>query len=190
MVKFCVVALLVMLAWLSPATAWASSSPALLAEAAAAVDATPKASFSDTDIATFAKAYQEVQLLRMGAEREMAEAVEDEGLTIERFNAIAEIQLGGQTQGSEDGAKDDMAKIIAKAKVSGKERKQFDAVVERIIAIRQSTEEKMETAIEAEGLSIETFNGILEQSASDTDLQRTISDQIVKQTLTSSEPAS
>jgi hypothetical protein len=174
-----------MLAWLMPGTAWASPAAPLLAQepTVEVVDVTP-AAISDSDIPTFAKAYQEVQLLRLQAEREMAQAVEDEGLSIDRFNAIAETQLTGAAE-----SPDDMAKVAAKAKISKKENKQFQAAVDRIIAIRQSTEADMEKAIEADGLSIDTFNSILEQSADNTDLQRKISDEIVKQTLVTSESA-
>lgn len=186
MVKFCVAALLIMLAWLAPGTAWASPAPLLFAQATA-VDAVEvsKAVISDGDIPIFAKAYQDVQTLRMQAEREMAKAVETEGLTIDRFNAIAETQIESSAQSPED-----IAKVAEKAKISKKENKQFKAAVDRIIAIRQSTEGEMEKAIDAAGLSVETFNTILEQSADDAALQRQISDEIVKQTLAGTESAS
>ncbi|MGB3199481.1 MAG: DUF4168 domain-containing protein [Nodosilinea sp.] len=183
MVNYCAAALLVILAWLIPGTAWASPAAPLLAQATTVeVADVTSAAISDSDIPTFAKAYQEVQLLRLQAEQEMAEAVEDEGLSIERFNAIAETQLAGAAE-----SPDDVAKVAEKAKISKQENKQFQAAVDRIIAIRQSTEAEMEKAIEADGLAIDTFNGILEQSADDADLKRKISDEIVKQTLAKSE---
>ncbi|MGF1520596.1 MAG: DUF4168 domain-containing protein [Nodosilinea sp.] len=166
-----------LLTWLAPSTAWASPLLAQTAAEAAEVAAADGAPTVD-EIATFAKVYQEVQGLRIGAEREMAKAVEEEGLTIDRFNAIAATQLDGPAETAED-----MAKVAAKAKISKEETKQFDTVVERIIAIRQSTEGEMEKAIAADGLSIDTFNSMLERSADDTDLQRKISDEIVRQTL-------
>lgn len=176
MVRFCVAALLVVLAWLTPGSALAASRPPLLAQ-------TPAAAVTATDIPTFAKAYQAVQTLRMKAENDMVKAVEAEGLSIDRFNAIAETQIDGAAQ-----SPDDMAKIAQRAKFSKQENKQFKTAVDHIIAIRQATENEMELAIEAEGLSIDAFNTLLEQAADDTDLQRQISDAIVKQTLTKPEP--
>lgn len=176
MVRFCVAALLVVLAWLTPGSALAASRPPLLAQ-------TPAAAVTATDIPTFAKAYQAVQTLRMKAENDMVKAVEAEGLSIDRFNAIAETQIDGAAQSPED-----MAKIAQRAKFSKQENKQFKTAVDHIIAIRQATENEMELAIEAEGLSIDAFNTLLEQAADDTDLQRQISDAIVKQTLTKPEP--
>ena len=178
MVRFCVAALLVVLAWLTPGSALAASRPPLLAQ-------TPAAAVTATDIPTFAKAYQAVQTLRMKAENDMVKAVETEGLSIDRFNAIAETQIDGAAQ-----SPDDMAKIAQRAKFSKQENKQFKTAVDHIIAIRQATENEMELAIEAEGLSIDAFNTLLEQAADDTDLQRQISDAIVKQTLTKPEPES
>lgn len=178
MVRFCVAALLVVLAWLTPGSALAASRPPLLAQ-------TPAAAVTATDIPTFAKAYQAVQTLRMKAENDMVKAVEAEGLSIDRFNAIAETQIDGAAE-----SPDDMAKIAQRAKFSKQENKQFKTAVDHIIAIRQATENEMELAIEAEGLSIDAFNTLLEQAADDTDLQRQISDAIVKQTLTKPEPES
>jgi hypothetical protein len=178
MVRFCVAALLVVLAWLTPGSALAASRPPLLAQ-------TPAAAVTATDIPTFAKAYQAVQTLRMKAENDMVKAVETEGLSIDRFNAIAETQIDGAAE-----SPDDMAKIAQRAKFSKQENKQFKTAVDHIIAIRQATENEMELAIEAEGLSIDAFNTLLEQAADDTDLQRQISDAIVKQTLTKPEPES
>lgn len=178
MVRFCVAALLVVLAWLTPGSALAASRPPLLAQA-------PAAAVTATDIPTFAKAYQAVQTLRMKAENDMVKAVEAEGLSIDRFNAIAETQIDGAAE-----SPDDMAKIAQRAKFSKQENKQFKTAVDHIIAIRQATENEMELAIEAEGLSIDAFNTLLEQAADDTDLQRQISDAIVKQTLTKPEPES
>ena len=176
MVRFCVAALLVVLAWLTPGSALAASRPPLLAQ-------TPAAAVTATDIPTFAKAYQAVQTLRMKAENDMVKAVEAEGLSIDRFNAIAETQIDGAAQSPED-----MAKIAQRAKFSKQENKQFKTAVDHIIAIRQATENEMELAIEAEGLSIDAFNTLLEQAADDTELQRQISEAIVKQTLTKPEP--
>jgi hypothetical protein len=121
----------------------------------------------------------------MKAENDMVKAVETEGLSIDRFNAIAETQIDGAAE-----SPDDMAKIAQRAKFSKQENKQFKTAVDHIIAIRQATENEMELAIEAEGLSIDAFNTLLEQAADDTDLQRQISDAIVKQTLTKPEPES
>lgn len=186
MVRYCVAVLLVVLTWLAPGTAWASPLLAQTPAAEAGTEvATANVAPTSDEITTFAKVYQEVQSLRIGAEREMAKVVEDEGLTIDRFNAIAETQIDGGAD-----SPDEIAKVAAKAKISAKENKQFKAAIDRIIAIRQSTEGEMEKAIEADGLSVDTFNSILEQSADDTDLQRKISDEIVKQTLAAAESAS
>ena len=120
--------------------------------------------FSADTIAKFAKAYQSIQVLRLKAESEMADAVEAAGLTVDEFNAIAESQI-------EAGA-DSVAEAADNPK--------FKSAVDAIIAIRQEAEAKMEGAIVVAGLAIEDFNQILEQSADDADLQRRISNQLTR----------
>jgi hypothetical protein len=187
MLKYCVAALWIILAWLTPGMAWAAetSSPVTAAEAAEITAAPAPQSFSDTDITTFAEAYRAVQTLRIQAEGKMADAVEAEGLSIDRFNAIANLQLGEPVEG--DAA---IARIAEKAKITKQEDKQFKTAIDRIADIRQSTEGEMEKAIEATGLSVATFNAVMEQSVDDTTLQRQISDEIVKQTLATMDAAS
>ena len=115
-------------------------------------------------IAKFAKAYQSIQVLRLKAEAEMADAVEAAGLTVDEFNAIAESQI----------------EAGADAPTETAENPKFKSAVDAIIAIRQEAEAKMEGAIVVAGLAIEDFNQILEESADDTDLQRRISNQLTR----------
>jgi hypothetical protein len=196
MVNYCIAALLTLLVWIAPAAAWAvplsplaqaptATVPTEAATESATPDAAPFETFSDDDITTFADAYQQVQTIRFGAEQKMAQAVQAEGLSVERFNAIAETQIDDPADSPEA-----IAKVAARAKISKAENKQFQAAVDRIIAIRQNAEGDMEAAIEDKGMAIDTFNRILEQSADDTDLQHRISDIIVQQTLANATPGS
>jgi hypothetical protein len=116
------------------------------------------------DITNFANAYEAIQTIKQDAENDMVAAVEAEGLTVEQFNTIAQTQLE---------AEDDVA-----TDVSDEETAQFRTAVEEIIAIRQTAELEMQTAIEAEGLSVEDFNQILAQAEEDTDLQQQIRDEL------------
>lgn len=123
---------------------------------------TPEIS-ADT-IAKFAKAYQSIQVIRLRAEEDMADAVEAAGLSVEEFNAIAQSKIE---------AGDDPTSEVA-------DNPKFKSAVDAIIAIRQEAEEKMEGAIVVAGIAVEDFNQILEQSADDTDLQRRISNQLTQ----------
>lgn len=61
------------------------------APAAAPAPAAPKASFTDADVASFAKAAVKVQVISQQARSQMMQAIEStEGLTIETYNAIVQ----------------------------------------------------------------------------------------------------
>jgi hypothetical protein len=117
-----------------------------------------------SDITHFAKAYQAIQGIRDQAEGDMAKAVESEGLTVERFNAIAESQPTDPT--------------ATPSTPRSAEEQKFDAAVSEIIVIRQRAEDTMASAIEKTGLSLDRFNQILEQAEQDSDLYKRIGAQI------------
>ena len=119
---------------------------------------------SDEEISNFANAYRSIQTIKQDAEAKMVEAVEDEGLTVEQFNSIVDNQLSSETGTT--------------AEVSDEENTQFEAAVESIIAIRQSAELEMQSVIENEGISVDTFNQIIDQASQNTELQQQISDEL------------
>jgi hypothetical protein len=144
-----------------PVPAWAVSLPLpfqpVLAQATSA-------DWSAADIASFANAYRAIQVIKQEAESEMVEAVQTEGLTVEQFNSIVDSQLSDQAP---------TARPVPDA-----ESAQFDAAVESIIAIRQTAEVNMQAVIEEKGLSVDTFNQIIDQAANDPDLRQTISEEL------------
>ena len=48
--------------------------------------------FSDGELKSFVKANEKVTVIQMEAEQKMIKAIEDEGLSVERFNAIGILQ--------------------------------------------------------------------------------------------------
>jgi hypothetical protein len=119
--------------------------------------------FTDAEISDFASAYRSIQGIKQDAEAEMVKAVEAEGLSIEQFNSIVDNQI------------DDTGALT---NTSEAETTQFEAAVDAIIAIRQSAELDMESAIEKEGISVERFNQIIDQASQDDALKQQISDQL------------
>lgn len=118
---------------------------------------------SSADLAKFADAYRAVFDIQQGAEANMAAAVEAEGLTIERFGEIAEAR---QADGS-----------IDQATISEAETADFTAAVDQILTIRQDAEREMATAIEAQGLTLDNFNQILDEAEQDAQLRQRIAEQ-------------
>lgn len=120
--------------------------------------------FTDQEVKDFANAYRSIQTIKQDAEAEMIKAVEAEGLSVEQFNSIVDDQLDSTT-GTLSGA-------------SEEQTTQFEAAVDSIIAIRQSAELDMESAIEKEGISLERFNQMIDQANQDDALKQQISEQL------------
>lgn len=123
-----------------------------------------EADFTSQEITNFANAYRSIRGIKQDAEAEMVEAVEAEGLSVEEFNTIVDNQINADT-GTFDNVTDEQTA-------------QFEAAVESIIAIRQAAEVEMQSVIENEGISVDTFNQIIDQAAQDTDLQQQISERL------------
>lgn len=122
--------------------------------------------FTDREINDFANAYRSIQTIKQDAEADMVEAVEAEGLSVEQFNTIVDNQL--DTEGA------------TLTETSKEEEAQFEAAVDSIIAIRQSAELEMQSAIENEGISVEKFNQIIDQASQDEALKQQISNQLTQ----------
>ena len=134
-----------------------SASPQPIVAQAAAPDLT------DEEISNFADAYRSIQTIKQDAEADMVDAVESEGLSIEQFNALVDNQI------NEEGAL---------TGVSEEESTQFEAAIDSIIAIRQTAELEMQSAIENQGISVDRFNQIINQASQDETLKQQISEQL------------
>ncbi len=115
---------------------------------------------SESDLERFAVAIQQIQAIEQQAQAQMIEAIESQGLTLDRFNEIAQSQQDPSMQGQVD--------------VSGEEVEIFEQAVERITGIRQEADLEMETAVEQEGLNVEEFNLIAQAVQQDPSLQQRV----------------
>jgi hypothetical protein len=115
---------------------------------------------SESDLERFAVAIQQIQAIEQQAQAQMIEAIESQGLTLDRFNEIAQSQQDPSMQGQVD--------------VSGEEAEIFEQAVERITGIRQEADLEMETAVEQEGLNVEEFNLIAQAVQQDPSLQQRV----------------
>lgn len=118
---------------------------------------------SAAEVENFASAYRTVFQIQQDAEAAMAAAVEAQGLTLERFGEIADSRQEGST--------------VDVSTISETETASFSAAVDQIMTIRQQAEVDMQTAIEAEGLSVEDFNQILSEAEQNPNLRQRIADQ-------------
>ncbi len=118
-----------------------SISPSFLAQAASSSAVTQE------ELQKFAETFKEFRVIEMDAEQKMAQAVQAEGLTPERFVEI------GQSQQGEAPA--------SAAQVSAEEQQKFDKALVRVREILQNTEDRKYQAVQSQGLEIERFKEII-----------------------------
>jgi lipopolysaccharide export system protein LptA len=142
----------------------------LPAAAVWAQEATPEPSvairedFSDDELKSFVKANEKVMAIQTEAEEKLIKAIEDEGLTVERFNEILE-QQRDPSRTSETSA-DELAS--------------FNNAAQMILEENEKIEKQMTTSVEEEGIDIATYKQIMVAYQQRPDLQTRVHE-ILKQ---------
>ena len=101
--------------------------------------------FSDNELKSFVKANERVTVIQLEAEQKMIQAIEDEGLSVERFNEILE-QQRDPTRGGD---------------TSAEELQSFNKAAQMILDENARIEQQMTSSIEEEGIDIETYKQIM-----------------------------
>lgn len=105
-----------------------------------------RADFSDDELKSFVKANEKVMAIQMEGEQKMIKAIEDEGLTLDRFNQILEEQRDPQR---------------GESATSPDELKSFNSAAQVILEENARVEKEMSITIEEEGIDIETYKQIM-----------------------------
>lgn len=101
--------------------------------------------FSDDELKSFVKANDKVMAIQMEGEQKMIKAIEDEGLTLDRFNQILEEQRDPK----------------AEPEATQEELTSFNNAAQVILQENARLEQQMTTSIEEEGIDIETYKQIM-----------------------------
>lgn len=104
-----------------------------------------RSDFSDDELRSFVKANEKVMAIQMEGEQKMIKAIEDEGLSLDRFNEILEQQRDPQ-RGTETSAED---------------LKSFNSAAQQILQENAKLERAMESSIQEEGIDVETYKQIM-----------------------------
>ncbi|MBD1432625.1 DUF4168 domain-containing protein [Sphingobacterium sp. DN00404] len=105
-----------------------------------------KEDFKKDELVSFVKASSNVEAIQMSVQQDMAKAIKDEGMTVQKFNEMAQAQ-----QASEEGLSAE----------SAEDQQMFAKASEKIIAIQQEIGGDIEAAIEKEGLDVQKFEQIV-----------------------------
>lgn len=101
--------------------------------------------FSENELKSFVKANERIMEIQQESQQKMLKVIEEEGLTLERFNEILESQQDPQKQ----------------TNASEQEMQSFNNAAEFIIVEGQKVEQQLITTIEEEGLDVGTYQEIL-----------------------------
>ena len=113
---------------------------------------------SDKELTTFVAAFQQVQVINQQAQQNMVKAVQDEELSIERFNEMKQNEQNPnqEIQGTTE------------------EMEQFDKANQQIVQIQKQATQSMQKKIEDEGLTIQRYQEIAMALQKSPELQQKI----------------
>jgi len=111
---------------------------------------------SDEEFEKFASAFQHVRAITMGAQQEMADAVQEEGMDIKRFNEIHNAHLNPEVE----------------VTATTEEKQKHEAILKEIETIQVNIQSAMEEKIQEQGLTLQRFEQIAMKMENDPELQQ------------------
>ena len=101
--------------------------------------------FSDEELKSFVTANEKAMTIQMEGEQKMINAIEEQGLTLDRFNEILEEQRDP----------------LKESTTTAEELQSFNNAAQVILEENTRVEQQMTTTIEEEGIDIETYKQIM-----------------------------
>lgn len=152
----------------APAPAPAPANPAPSNPAPENPGATPPEAatpVSESEVEKFASAVKEFQSIQQEAQQEANQIIEGEDLSPERFSQILQTQQNPQAE-------------APAPEVSSEERQKFDQALEKLNTLQQSTRQRMDQALQTQGMERERFSQILAMVRQDASLRQRVEDQL------------
>lgn len=129
-----------------------------------AATAQTEGTVTDAELQKFAQAYQSVQQANQVIQQKMVVAIEEEGLTPERFNELYEAKMDPEKES--DATEEESEKI--------------DAAMVVIQEIQTASQEEMENKIKEHGLTMQQFQKIGAQIQQSPELQQKMQAMMMK----------
>lgn len=130
-----------------------------------AVTAQTQEKVTDEQLQKFAQAYQTIQQSNQEMQQKMVSAIENEGITAERFNTIYEAKMDPEKE--VDASEDEM--------------KKQEAAMEKVQKMQEDSQKVMEDKIKEKGLTMEQFQNIGAQVQQNPELQQKMQAIMMKQ---------
>jgi hypothetical protein len=110
---------------------------------------------SDDELKNFASALQKVQIVQKASQEKMIKALEDEDITVERYNEIYTAQQDPEQE----------------VKANKEEMANFNSASEKIEEIQTKTNTKIQKEIKEDGLTVKRYQEIMTVMQQDQELQ-------------------
>lgn len=117
---------------------------------------------SDSELASFAEVFQEIQAISKQSQDKMVKAIEDEGLDLQRYNAIGEAQRSGDQE----------------VEVTEEEIEKLNAINSKLVKINSETSETIDKKLSANNLTFERYQEILQSIQKDEELKIKLRDKL------------
>ncbi|MFO7703081.1 MAG: DUF4168 domain-containing protein [Psychroflexus maritimus] len=111
---------------------------------------------TDEQFDKFANAFQAVQQENMKAQQKMVSVIEDEGLSVEKFNEIHQASLNPD----------------AEVEASDEDKKKHKSALQKVEAMNDEIQQMMDAKIKEHGMSVEEFQMINQKVQSDPEMQQ------------------
>ncbi len=131
-----------------------------LAQSTTSPPATSKPAIADGDLQKFVSAAKKLEAISIERNTQVTQAVQKEGLTVDRFKEIFLAQKEPNAQTTN--------------KISDEEKQRFDRAIAQLNQIQKETQTKMGTAVQAEGFEVPRFLQILDSIQKNPDLQKKV----------------
>lgn len=126
----------------------------------------PKTDVSSEDLQKFASAVKQIQTIQQSYQGKMAQAVEAEGLTQQRYMEIQQAQANPSAQPSSE--------------ISSEDKQKYEQANNKVAELEQQAETEMKQAVQSQGLDIQRFNEIFAAIQQDPSLQQQVREMIQK----------
>ncbi|NBD33753.1 MAG: DUF4168 domain-containing protein [Cyanobacteria bacterium] len=114
------------------------------------------------ELEKFAAAMQEMRAIQLESRDEISAAIDEEGLSKDRFRAILQAQRNPEVE----------------TDASEEELQKFESATEQLAQIQKDTQSEMREAVEAQGLDVTRFQQILGIVREDPELQKQVQQMI------------
>lgn len=117
---------------------------------------------SDEEIGQFAVTFQKMRMINQEAQKQLSEAIAEEGMEVTRFNTIHQAQMDP----------------AAEVELTKEEEKKYEAIIKDLNEMQAEFRKEIEDMIKDGGLSVERYEQIGNQLQNDAELQERLREEL------------